>query len=447
MYADPMKNNAAEKERRVNKELLEAWNMQDLPPFRGTPGDVGQLMRVFVNRDLDLQKARYTLSTGENVLIRGTAGIGKTAFMMATLHSMETEGDVLGKKVLPVHIRQFEGGNRDLFYRVILYSLAKKFSLENDAARQLLGRITGEREPTTDSTKISGGIEVSVPGFIKASGKGEIGREGESLLHITHPEHLVDELLSDITDAGYSRAVVAVDDLDRNKNQGDVIEMFESSLDLIRDGRISFMLSGRKLTLQQDVLLSAPGLDVYNLALSIEPLMPTELCDIAIRTMNLVRASPSEAETLPFTREVLEAIAEKSDGIPRFFLLLCGATLRFAFIHGDKEITPAIFEERFAEYQEEIATWEVTRETRQALFLGLRNEGLTVAKDESLDEVLDVLGVSTLREFVELAEDLVQQDLLKRSVDERSETIYKVAPGAEKLAESGAKFFERGPHK
>ena len=48
------------------------------------------------------------------------------------------------------------------------------------------------------------------------------------------------------------------------------------------------------------------------------------------------------------------------------------------------------------------------------------------------------MGITTLKQFVDFADNLVQQDLLQRLTDNCGEVIYQLAPGVEKLAQSGS---------
>jgi Cdc6-like AAA superfamily ATPase len=426
----------------MSNPILEAWRLKDLPAFQGTPSNAEELMKVFVGRRRDMEDVKYVLSTGENVLVRGTTGIGKTAFMMATLYDLTTNGDVVGHKIFPVYVRQFAGDTRDDLYRVVLYAIAKRFSSEDDRARQILCALTGMKVNAGTSGKSTFGFEVGVPGVFKVQGGGESGDNQSQTSDYQHAEHFVNELLDSITASGYKRVVIALDDVEQRTSQTDIAHLFESSLDLIRDTRIAFMLAGRRLTLQQDAILSAPGLAVYNLAITMKPMTSSELRAIAIKILNLVRLNPQKETVHPFTEESIEAIADKSEGIPRPFILLCGAIIRRAFWNGHHEINLKVFNDCFLEHQDELASLEIPPETRQALYLGMKKGGLTITDSVDMEEVLGMLGLRSLRDFVEVAEGMVQQDLLQRSLNDRGETIYKITAGVEKLAESGAKLVE-----
>jgi Cdc6-like AAA superfamily ATPase len=416
-------------------QLLKAWGLKENPPFRGVPSDVTELMKVFVNRDREMETTILTLDDSENVLVRGMTGIGKTAFIMATLYRMQQEVKDLKEEILPIHIRQFVGGTRNEFYQVILYALAKQLSPRNQRAKEILYAVTGEQITKGKNVGISGGMEIQATPLFKATVGGNAGGEKSKLLEIEHPEHFVDELL-DIAAKKYRRVVIAVDDLEKYSNQGNIKLMFESSLDLLRDHRCSFILTGRTLTILEDVYTS--GLDIFNETLPLQPLSPENLRLIAIRTLNLVRYQPDENSVSPFNDEVINIIASKSFGIPRQFILICGRILKIAIQRGVEELTEEGFQQTFEQLQEEIAGQDVPPDIRRVLYLGLQQGGFSISRDADLDEVFDVLGVTTLKQFIDFADNLVQQDLLQRLTDNCGEVIYKLAPGIEKLAESGA---------
>jgi hypothetical protein len=420
-------------------EILREWDLEDIPPFRGVPGSIKELMQVFVDRENAMKTAKYILSIGENILVRGMSGMGKTAFIMATLDQMEQQGDVLGRPVLPIHIRQFTGGTREDFYRVVLYGLAKQLGPRYKRAREILHALTGEQITKGRSRGLSGSIEVQVPQLFAAKGGGEIGSEESRVLRIDDPTHFVDELLdAAIKKMKYHRVIIAADDLEKNPNQGSIKAMFESALDLLRDNRCGFILTGRRLTILQDVYHSSSGLDIYNEEIPLNPLSSDELRLIAVRTLNLVRPRPNEASTHPFAESVVETMASKTFGIPRQFILLCGAILRLAFLNCENEITPEVFERLFEDYQDELKDSDVPPDIRRILYLGLQQGGFSISKDAELDKVFEIIGITTLRQFIDFADNLVQQDLLQRFTDDCGEVLYRLAPGIEKLALSGA---------
>jgi hypothetical protein len=421
-------------------QILKTWGLRENPPFRGVPsGDLTELMKVFVNRESEMERAILTLDDRENILVRGMTGIGKTAFIMAVLYQMEQEVKELGEQLLPIHIRQFVGGTRNEFYQVVLYALAKKLSLTNSRAKEILCALTGEQITSGKNLGISGEMEVQAIPLLKAKIGANVGKDKSRVLEIEHPEHYVNELL-DIAVKKYRRVVIAVDDLEKSSNQGSIKAMFESSLDLLRDYRCSFILTGRTLTILEDVYSS--GLDIFNETIPLQPLSNHDLRLISIRTINLVRYKPDQNSVYPFNEDVINTIALKSFGIPRQFILICGKLLKIAIENGIEELTEKQFQQTFEQLQEEIAAQEVPPDIRRVLYLGLQQGGFSISKDAELDAVFDVLEITTLKQFVDFADNLVQQDLLQRLTDNCGEVIYQLAPGVEKLAQSGAAIEE-----
>jgi len=176
----------------VKSHLLNIWGLNDNPPFRGVPsGDIDELMRVFVNREKEIERALLTLDDGENVLVRGMTGIGKTSFIMAVLHLMNQHSKAIGQEILPIHIRQFVGGTREEFFRAILYSLANKLSPRNKRAREIVYALTGEEITRGRSRGLSASLEVQVPQLLAAKTQGDIGSEASHVLKIDYPEHFL----------------------------------------------------------------------------------------------------------------------------------------------------------------------------------------------------------------------------------------------------------------
>jgi hypothetical protein len=112
--------------------------------------------------------------------------------------------------------------------------------------------------------------------------------------------------------------------------------------------------------------------------------------------------------------------------------------LKIAIENGAERISAEVFNKCFEQLQDEVAEQDVPPDIRRILYLGLQQGGFSISKDADLDQVFDVLGITTLRQFVEFADNLVQQDLLQRFTDSRGEVLYRLAPSVEKLAQSGS---------
>jgi hypothetical protein len=118
-------------------------------------------------------------------------------------------------------------------------------------------------------------------------------------------------------------------------------------------------------------------------------------------------------------------------------MVLCSKILDIAIEKGTEKLDSEAFEMGFAKFQDELAQKEVPPDIRRVLYLGLQQGGFSIAKDADLDKVFEVLGVTTLRQFVDFADNLVHQEMLQRFTDSRGEVLYRLVPGIEKLAMSG----------
>lgn len=418
---------------------LGRWRLKAMPPFHGVPsGNLNELMNIFVDRDEELSQALLTLDKGENVLVRGMMGIGKTAFIMAVLYQMEKQYGAIGDDVLPIHIRQFSGCTREELYKIIVYSLAKRLAPRDQKARDILAAITGQEITKSRSKGANAGFEVQIPQIFSAKAGGDVGGNISTKLNIEMPEHHLEKLLKiAISKKKYKRVVIAIDDLERAPNQHSIKAMLESSLDLLRDHNCSFILTGRTLTILEDVYASAAGLNIFNTSIPLKPLSPEQLREIAVNTLNVVRENTHPVSVEPFTDEVISTISSRSFGIPRQFMVLCSKILDIAIERGTEKLDSEAFEMGFAKFQDELAQKEVPPDIRRVLYLGLQQGGFSIAKDAELDKVFEVLGVATLRQFVDFADNLVHQELLQRFTDPRGEVFYRLVPGIEKLAMSG----------
>lgn len=418
---------------------LRNWRLKEMPPFHGVPSsNLNELMNIFVDREEEVTQALLTLDKGENVLVRGMMGIGKTAFIMAVLYQMEKQYNAIGYELLPIHIRQFSGCTREELQKIIVYSLAKRLAPRDKTAREILSAITGEEITQSRSRSLNVGFEVQIPQVFAAKTGGEVGGDISTKLNIELPEYYLEKLLNiAITKKKYKRVVIAIDDLERAPNQHSIKAMLESSLDLLRDHNSSFILTGRTLTILEDVYASASGLNIFNTTIPLKPLTPEQLRQVAVNTLNVVREASDHQSVNPFTDEVIDTISSRSFGIPRQFMVLCSKILDIAIEKGTEKLDSEAFEIGFAKFQDELAQREVPPDIRRVLYLGLQQGGFSIAKDADLDKVFEVLGVTTLRQFVDFADNLVHQEMLQRFTDSRGEVLYRLVPGIEKLAMSG----------
>lgn len=168
--------------------------------------------------------------------------------------------------------------------------------------------------------------------------------------------------------------------------------MLKSSLDLLRDHNSSFILTGRTLTILEDVYASASGLNIFNTTIPLKPLTAEQLRQVAVNTLNVVRKSNEYQSVDPFTDEVIKQFHPDRFEIPRQFMVLCSKILDIAIEKGTEKLNSEAFELGAAKFQDELAQKEVPPDIRKVLYLGLQQGGFSIAKDADLDKVFEVLG-------------------------------------------------------
>jgi hypothetical protein len=366
--------------------LREVWGLEGIPFPDVPPDDAAQVARFFVGREEERAKARSILYRGENVLVRGTWGIGKTAFILATLHQLQEEARELKENVVALCIKEFRGGPASRFYQVVLEALKPKVK------KNLWDRFRGLKPQE---------LGVKVFKVIDVEAKWQAQKREKAVL---------DEIASIFKRAEKKRQrlAVAFDDLDKTTLQQGVINgMLRDALHILRDLRCGFILTGRAITKFDNLEILQLG--VVNELISLKPLNDVELRQVAIHQLNLVRRK-SRDDVFPFSDEVVGEIARKSVGIPRVFHRLCRKTI------------------------------EIPPDLKRILYYAFHQNGFLISsKEETLEEVLPLVGVTTVYDLVPYLDSLAQADFMIRI--ERPEGIrYEIAPGTERAAEEGGQL-------
>jgi len=95
---------------------------------------------------------------------------------------------------------------------------------------------------------------------------------------------------------------------------------------------------GANLTVAQDIYGRVLG--IFREQIQLPKLKPEELCEIAVKTMNLVRRQPTE-DTYPIQTEAMKQLILKSGGNPRQFNRNCADVLATAVRLGRGSPRPA----------------------------------------------------------------------------------------------------------
>lgn len=414
------------------RRFLEQWGLRRSPPFEEVPpkDDPKRLARLFTGRQQALDLAIQPLMRGANVLVRGAWGVGKTTFILHLLHELIAEAHAVRERLLPIYIDNFKGGTLPEFHRLLLFALATALANKDDDARTIAETMKGISIRHSRGRSLKGKVELNF--FTFGTAGGEVGLESgaERHLGLDNPEYWIDELLRRAhRNRWYHRIVVAIDDLDKTDPRPNeflkVRTLFDQALPILRDTRCAFILTGRTLTVAQDIYGSILG--IFSHQITLEPMSAEDLRAIAVKTLNLVRYQERD-DTYPFGEEAMTRLVVSSRGIPRHFNRNCTDVLDAAVRLGHTVLDGEPFAACFAETQARVAA-EVEPQIRQLLYIARKHGGISQQNRGALDE----LGWGDFIEILPVLDYLVQQDLLIRE-----NTIgglrFIVAPRAERAA-------------
>ena len=412
------------------KRILNQWELRQFPPFFDVPpkDDPKRLARLFTGRQQELDQVIQPLMRGANVLVRGLWGVGKTTFILHTLHELSYEASQVKERLLPIYIDNFKGGTLAEFHRLILFALATALSDTDDEAKALTEAMRGVSISHKRARAIRGKFDVSL--FSVGSLGGEAGIESgtDKQLGLDNPEYWIEELLTRARKR-YQHIVIAIDDLDKTDPRPDEFlkarGLFDSAMPILRSDKCAFILTGRTLTVAQDIYGSILG--IFNRQLQIQVLEPEELHEIAVKTLNLARYK-ERPDAYPFSDEAIARLAASAFGIPRQFNRNCADVLEAAVRLGYETLDAQAFEACFADMQANVST-EVDAQVRQLLYIAQKNGGFSQDNRKALTE----LGWGDFIEVLPMLDYLVQRDLMIRQ-DYTSGIRFIVAPRAEKAS-------------
>lgn len=385
-----------------------------------------RLARFFSGREAEVKKARDKLFDGNNVMVRGQWGIGKSAFILTVLQQLaEDFSDV---QVLPLYIHDFSGGDCESLYRRILLALAKGLLPVEKIARDIYQALTGESVSVSKKRGVKYGFNVQV---IEASG--EIGEDTARVRKFEPPKHHIDDLLERASKRGI-RVFIALDDLDKQKNQAAVWQMLNDAKSLLRNSPCKFILTGRPLIAGYEDF-SAQVLELYDETFRLSPLDEGALKQATLGQLNLIRKEP-RSEYSPFLEETITRIIPLSCGIPRQFNRICRHVLETARANTWELITPETFDQEcLPELQNQISL-NVPYQVRRLLYYIQERDGVSLANDDQVDGMLRVLKMDTLGEAIPFLNDYVRGDLIV-PIEDEGKTRLTIAPLARQAAESG----------
>lgn len=412
------------------------WRWTRRLPFDPQPplDDPRALSRFFEGRDEEMERAVRTVFYGQNLMVRGSWGIGKTAFILSLIQRLSGEVEEDRGRLLAVY-RPLELARADLghFYRAILYGLCRALAAEDPQARRVLEALTGlrvTRERAGEAkTKVKAGSMLAWVVDVE----GEVGGAGKrsEQLQVDDPRHHIDQLLERARKR-YDKVVIALDDLDK-KAPGEVRSLLDDAKALLRGAGCQFVLTGRSLVAPADDF-SALVLDLFQNPIRLGPLGPAELERAAIGQVNLFRKRPAD-HCAPFTSDALAMAAGRSQGIPRLFNRLCREALIYALSKKIETISPEVFAAAVEASQNDL-TVNVPYEQRRLLYLILARQGISFHKGADIEDLLREAEVQRMWDLLPMLDELVKKDWLYM-VEEGGRMVIKVSPLAERAAELG----------
>ena len=410
----------------------EDFPFDDQPPI----DDWARLERFFAGRAIEVERARDKLFDGNNIMVRGQFGIGKSAFILAVFQRLYDYAAEIN--IEPIYIPDFGGVTCQDLYRHILLKLSERLAKKDKRAREIHRRLMGERISTTRSRRGKAGVDL-----VAVKGESEISTSETRALELDECKDRLDTLL-DAAKRNDTRVFIALDDLDKPENQAAVSQMLNDAKALLRNSPGKFILTGRPLVAGFEDY-TAQVLELYDETFRLEPLDLPTLKQAARGQLNLIRKSARD-DFLPFAEETFERIVPLSSGIPRHFNKICRHALETARAQHWNVITPELFERECLREIEKQWSINVPMDIRRLLYFVLERSGVSLADEDVVDGLLQTMkGVTfdgkrmtseLLSDAVPFLNELVRRNLL---ISDEYEGIlrYTVAPLARRAAETG----------
>ncbi len=342
-----------------------------------------------------------------NILVYGWLGIGKTAFILEVLDTIENE---TAKETLTIY--QTLPPDKDLIW-VSLIALAQKMP-DDHFAQQILEQIG---LPVSNTRKASDKHKINLK-FYEYENLSEI----KDLKKVEYPIFLFEQLLSKARDQ-YKKIVIAIDDLDK-LDPARARELLLDAQGLLKTG-VYFILSGHPAGLTRDFLISARG--IFDLPLEIKQMDYDTTYTMLINYLNSVRSETNQKDyddpeaVKPFTPEAAKFICKKSIGVPRLLNRLGGSAIRAAIKLNVDIITPNILEDAFKRLAEQLPDLISLDPKEKVLLQFICDKGSISDEDITLDE-LQQLDVKDFNELLPILDRLKNDQLiLRKPTEEKAE--------------------------
>ena len=404
----------------------------DQPPLTNPQ----RLARFFAGRDDEVRRAVRALYYGQNVLVRGTWGIGKTAFILSVLHALQGEARAQGVSLLATYAHEFNDRDASLdgFYRAVLYSLARAMTeMGDDVAIRILQDLAGIEVTRGRKKKATLSGKVGIASLGELSGAVETGAEDTQALQVTkNAKHHIDTLLGR-AQRDNIRVVVALDDMDKVKDYGAVRQMLVDGKALLRNAPCNFILTGRAMVAAWEDF-SPLVLELFRGPVHLGRLPEEALHRAAVGQLNTIRKSASDG-IHPFEEDALRDAIGLSRGFPRLFNKLCWSALQYALEMGTDRITCEMFRASFDRLKGDVSV-NVPLEVRRLLYRLAQKGRLALGRGAEVEELLREQGVDRVYELVAQFHQYIQKDWILAE-EEQGRLVFSVSPLAAGAAEEG----------
>ncbi|NEO37054.1 MAG: AAA family ATPase [Moorea sp. SIOASIH] len=381
-------------------EIFTSWNLEEIP-FSESASSLGSnLDQVFTGRTQELKQIFNLLRGRERkrILVYGSVGIGKTAFILEVLSVLQRKS----KDTLVTYISlPFE---TDLATAALI-ALARHMP-EDEWAQQLLNNM-GLMSESTRKTKTKLDVKIPMVG-------GSIEAEAKPVNAPKFPTLTFQDLLERALEK-YSRVVIAIDDLDK-QDPAKVRQLLHDAQGMLK-GDAWFILTGHPSGLTRDLLISERGL--FDLALEITALdqsttyqmLINYLASARIRETNKDESNPDAVH--PFTLETARNLCAHSQGIPRWFNRIANYVLLKAADLQAETITPDVFQQGLEYVSQKLrGQSELTPEDYYVLDLVLE-KGVLSDENVTMDD-LKRLKAQQFTQVLPILDKLIQFDLVRR---------------------------------
>ncbi|AOW98910.1 ATPase [Moorena producens PAL-8-15-08-1] len=381
-------------------EIFTSWNLEEIP-FSESASSLGSnLDKVFTGRTQELKQIFNLLRGRERkrILVYGSVGIGKTAFILEVLSVLQRKS----KDTLVTYISlPFE---TDLATAALI-ALAR-YMPEDEWAQQLLNNM-GLMSESTRKTKTK--FDAKIAGF-----GGSIEAEAKPVNAPKFPTLTFQDLLERALEK-YSRVVIAIDDLDK-QDPAKVRQLLHDAQGMLK-GDAWFILTGHPSGLTRDLLISERGL--FDLALEITALdqattyqmLINYLASARINKTNKDESNPDAVH--PFTLETARNLCAHSQGIPRWFNRIANYVLLKAADLQAEKITPDVFQQGLEYVSQKLrGQSELTPEDYYVLDLVLE-KGVLSDENVTMDD-LKRLKTQQFSQVLPILDKLIQFDLVRR---------------------------------